>query len=356
MARRRRLTAPSKDELERLEQEFRSETPVSRGGLSRAPIGQVAADTASFLEADSAEARAALARDKADAQRLRDADGRGLLLLDLPLDAINSDAIIRDRIEVRPEELAELKASVREHGLRLPIEVFENPDDKSGARYGLLTGYRRYRALEELLRETGEVRFSTVRAILRDPTALGGAFAAMVEENEIRSEISHFERGRIAVLACHQGAFESVDAAVSALFGSGSKAKRSKVRSFALIYEHLGDRLAHPEYLRERDGLVISSALRSGAIDQLRAVVGAGTHPTPEAEVKALLHAAKSVLSEPDLRRGGRPRAKVPVEAKHPGIAVRQTAKKWVMEFDKESVSEAELKGLVALIEQRLKQ
>lgn len=51
----------------------------------------------------------------------------------------------------------------------------------------------------------------------------------MVEENEVRANLSHYERGRIAVLAAEQGHFTHVEEAVARLSGAASKAKRSKI-------------------------------------------------------------------------------------------------------------------------------
>ena len=106
--------------------------------------------------------------------------------------------------------------------------------------------------------------------MLRDPGAMGGTFAAMVEENEIRASLSHYERGRIAVIAAQQGAFVNAEEAVNAFFPMASKGKRSKIRSFALIFEELGDMLTLPDLIREKDGLKIAAALREGAEARLR--------------------------------------------------------------------------------------
>lgn len=104
----------------------------------------------------------------------------------------------------------------------------------------------------EPARRSGQGKYDMIKAVLRDPHALGGPFAAMVEENEIRAGLSHFERGRIAVIAAQQGVFPTVEAAVDALSPQASKAKRTKVCSFALIFEELGDMLAFPEEMKER--------------------------------------------------------------------------------------------------------
>ena len=54
----------------------------------------------------------------------------------------------------------------------------------------------------------------------------GDIYLDMVEENEIRANLTHYERGRIASVAVGQGVFADIDAAVNHLFASASKAKR----------------------------------------------------------------------------------------------------------------------------------
>uniref|UniRef100_UPI0038B38FC8 ParB/RepB/Spo0J family partition protein n=1 Tax=Mangrovicoccus ximenensis TaxID=1911570 RepID=UPI0038B38FC8 len=174
-------------------------------------------------------------------------------------------------MQLDPEEMAELKSSIRASGLRLPVEVFElSETDASGARFGLLSGFRRLAAIRALEAETGDPAFAQIKAIVREPGTAARAYLAMVEENEIRADLSPYERGRVAVLAVSHGAFERVEDAVDGLFHAASKAKRSKIRSFALVHEELGDLLVWPEALTERAGLRLANALRAGLGPQLR--------------------------------------------------------------------------------------
>jgi len=178
----------------------------------------------------------------------------------------------------------------------------------AGWYYGLLSGYRRLLAVQELLAQSGQQKYRSIRALVRDPETSGKAFAAMVEENEIRAALSHFERGRIAVMAAKQGAFANTEAAVEAMFAQASKAKRSKVRSFALIFEELGDMLNFAEALTEKQGLRLAGALRDGGEPQLRAALAEGQGAEPHEEW-ALLEAALDAMSvTPKPARGGRPR------------------------------------------------
>ena len=179
--------------------------------------------------------------------------------------------LIRDRMTMGEEEMLELRKSIAASGLRLPIEVFElEAPGGAGQRYGLLSGYRRMLATRGLLELTGADKYRKIKAIVRPRADAGSAFVSMIEENEVRENLSYFERGRIAVMAANQGAFTNTEDAVNRLFATGSKAKRSKIRSFALIFEELGDMLLFPEGLTERHGLLLASALRQGAEAQLR--------------------------------------------------------------------------------------
>lgn len=317
MAKRRKLEAPSMEDITRLEEEFRRETSAEtpRAPLS-APIAQVAAEAASSHQSRSAEDRARLAKDHADAERLREAEGRGLVMLEIPLEEIEAEALVRDRVVLDAEEMQELQLSIAANGLRLPVEVFLLPEGE-GPRYGLLSGYRRLRAVQELRTlNPRKPEYARIKAVLREPEAMGGTFAAMIEENEIRSGLSQFERGRIAVIASQQGAFVNVEAAVDGLFPMASKAKRSKIRSFALIFEELGDMLTFPDLLKERDGLKLATALRSGAEGALRQALAERVPGTPEEEAELLSAALEQVTpAEADPRKGGRPKKAAEVRA-----------------------------------------
>ncbi|MFD1912728.1 ParB/RepB/Spo0J family partition protein [Halodurantibacterium flavum] len=294
MAKRRRLDAPTPADLADLETGFEAR-PVS--GFV-APIAQVAAETARAADPLPADDRAAAAG--ADALRRAEAEGR--LILDLPLDAVVAEHLVRDRMVVSGAEMEELKTSLRLHGQRLPIEVV----DLGQGRFGLVSGWRRLTALRALA-ETGGT--GTVKALVRAGWATGASYVAMVEENEQREQLSPYERGRIAVVAADQGAFPSTEAAVDTIFGSASKAKRSKIRSFALVHEELGDMLSFPADLSERAGLRIAQALRLGFAAKLREALASGMGvdaATEMAVMEPVLAEAEQVTREPS--RGGRPR------------------------------------------------
>lgn len=302
MAKRRNLEVPTGEALRQMEEEFRREAPGVRAGV--APIAQVAAETAAGFDPRGVAERAEAARDRLAAGELRDAQARGLVMLEIPLEQIDADAMVRDRVVIDTEELEELKAAIARNGLRLPIEVFA----RDGG-YGLLSGYRRLMAVRALRALNSDGRYDRIRAVVREPAEMGGAFAAMIEENEVRSGLSHYERGRIAVIAAQQGAYANPEAAVEALFPVASKAKRSKIRSFALIFEELGDMLKFPDLIREKEGLRLAQALRDGGEGRLRQAL-ARHEPESPAEEEALLAEALAALAAgpADSRKGGRPR------------------------------------------------
>lgn len=312
MAKRRKVTAPSAEELGKIEAEFRRET-LDRPSASMAPISQVAADSAHARSAMPTENREEIARDKSEAEAHRAAKGQGRLIEEVSIGAISENAMVRDRMVLDATEMEELKHSIAAHGVRLPIEIY--PQDNPDQPFGLISGFRRLQAVRELYATTNLEKYATIKVLVRKPEVLGGALAAMVEENEIRSSLSHFERGRIAVISAQQGVFASSDEAVNVLYSAGSKAKRSKIRSFSLIFEELGDMLGFPETLKEKEGLRLATALRKGAGSKLRESLASGQERdesnTREQEWKLLEKiVAEYEKDEVASPKGGRPKRK----------------------------------------------
>jgi ParB-like chromosome segregation protein Spo0J len=250
--------------------------PSLHGGS--APIAQVTG--ASAAAAAFEEVSAALTSARAE----------GRLIQRLPLDAIDAAYLVRDRLaEGAGEDLQSLIDSLRARGQQTPIEVVALED----GRYGLISGWRRLTALQRLHRETGEDRFAQVLALLRRPAAASDAYLAMVEENEIRSGLSYYERARIVARAADLGVFADEAAALRALFAAASRAKRSKIGSFLGLYHALDARLRFPAAISERLGLALARAIAADAgfgarlADRLRK---AGVE-TPEAEQDLLQRA-----------------------------------------------------------------
>ena len=303
MAKRKRLEAPGAAELADIEAGFAAKPMPDRMGLG-APISQIAAEAAGLAQPLNTEVRVALARDATDASAWRDAVKEGRVVMDLPLDSIDPEHLIRDRMVVEAAEMDELKASVLAHGLRLPIEVVALPDN----RYGLVSGWRRVSVMSDLRAEHGDI-YSTIKAIIRAPYEAGAIYTAMVEENELRAQLTPYERGRIAVLAAQQGAFNNAEVAIDMIYAAASKAKRSKIRSFALVHEELGDMLQYPTDLSERNGLRLAFALREGFASDLRMALlrtQGGGAALEWAAMEPVVAGAEA--TERNAGRGGRPK------------------------------------------------
>ena len=203
--------------------------------------------------------------------------------------------------------MAALRESIRAHGQRTPIEVTPLVAEGRGGAlpYGLISGWRRLQALKALHAETGEARFATVQALVRRPETAADAYVTMVEENEIRLGLSHYERARVAALATARGVFPSEKAALLALFATASRPKRSRIRAFLEIYHALDGVLRFPAHLPERLGLALVERVRAGERDRDRRGARPARIPqTPEAELAALA----ALAARPRQPRGRRRR------------------------------------------------
>ncbi len=287
MAKRRRLTLdplPGLPEAPVLETKAFLRPDLAAGSP---PIAQVAAE---------ASATAAL-RELSDTVAAVRAEGR--LIARLPLDAIEPDHLVRDRIETDDEALQALIASIRAHGQRTPIEVA----DLGAGRYGLISGWRRLTALGVLAVE--EARFGEVLALVRRPGSAAEAYVAMVEENEVRLGLSHYERARIVARAADLGVFSSEKEALSRLFATASRARRSKIGSFVTIYRALDGALRFPAALPERLGLQLARLVETdaAAVAALGEALRTAPAETAEAEARRIgqvLSQVGRVALEPD--------------------------------------------------------
>lgn len=262
MAKRKRLTPPRSDYLAGepvletgpvLPLETKSMFPTYPHGVApkmrspSPPIAHVAGDAATS---------AALAELTAELQSAR-AEGR--MVQSLRPDQIDAGYLVRDRLIADDEDMAALRASLRSRGQQTPIEVVATGQ----GGYGLISGWRRLTALSQLYAETGQDRFNAVLALVRHPVDAADAYVAMVEENEIRVGLSYFERARIVMRAVEEGVYTDLKSALNGLFGNGSRAKRSKIKSFLPVVEQLGPHLTYPAAIGERLGLALSQKLQA---------------------------------------------------------------------------------------------
>jgi ParB family chromosome partitioning protein len=283
MAKRKRLTPALLGGSEQ------SLNPSTEPVHARPPIARVAGETAT--EAAFAEV----------AGELASAREEGRLITKLPLDAIETGHLVRDRISFDPEEMAALEASIRARGQQVPVEVVPLDGDGAGeGRYGLISGLRRIMAL----RATGA---GEALALVRRPESSAEAYLAMVEENEIRSGISFYERARLASEAARLGLYPDVASAIANLFSSASPAKRSKIGSFVRVHEALGHMLRYPTAIPERLGLALAGALDRDptAAERLQERLGAAA-PTDAGAERAAIESALAEI--PNRQSSGKTR------------------------------------------------
>jgi ParB family chromosome partitioning protein len=215
-----------------------------------AVAGRDSAEALTRLAEEQAETRRRNA-DEADAFRVAREDGR--VLQRLPIHAVGTDSLPRDRMALeqvaQAPEMDELKASIRARGQREAVEVWSCADETHAPRWQLKSGWRRLEALRQLHAETGEGRFATVLARVVDNTKdRVGLYLAMVEENAVREDVSFAEMANVALAMTRDpiAGVATVDEAVTRLYGSLQKTKRSNIRRFVDLLGTVGDLLPAP--------------------------------------------------------------------------------------------------------------
>jgi ParB family chromosome partitioning protein len=139
-----------------------------------------------------------------------------------------------------------------------------------------------------------------------------------------------------------------------------SKAKRSKIRSFALIFEELGEMLVFPDQLKERDGLKLAAALREGHETKLRDALAITTPATPEQEIQQIETALSGLTSvRKDPARGGRPKkASAPHSARKlksgVQLASSQDGQGWMIRINGDRVDHELVERAMAELERLL--
>lgn len=248
MARRKRLTPAQPGYLQGPGdgQPAPETKAMSLGGLARAPIAQVAGDISNHAALEELSTALQSARE----------DGRLIELL--PLAAVDESYLLRDRLEQDEDEMGALMTSIRARGQQAAIEAIRLPDRAGAPAFGLISGWRRLTALRRLYSETGEARFAAIRARVIRPESAQDAYVAMVEENEIRVNLSFYERARIAIRAMRAGVYASQRAALQGLFGATTRSKRSKIGTFIAVVEAFDGDLKHPTAISEKLGLALA--------------------------------------------------------------------------------------------------
>ncbi len=339
MAKRKRLTPAQPDYFNTTQRapEVKSMTGPDFATPSPAPIAQVAGEAATRAALDEVTGV------------LQDARQQGRLIESLALESIDPRYLVRDRMMQDDDDMETLMASLRARGQQTPIEVSALTPGGDGFAYGLISGWRRLYALQRLYEETSEDRFATIKALVVTPETVQDAYLAMVEENEIRADLSLYERARIALRATREGVFPTPRHAVLALFGSVSRPKRSKIGSFVGLVEGLEQVLRYPTAIPEKLGLKLSAALAAdeGLARRISKRLADESPRTSAAELRILTQAISVAPVPPAVGADAPPEAKtdsvpatplssVPGEVV-PGVRVR---------FDQGLRSRIELSGV----------
>lgn len=235
--------------------------PAGKVESRRGPMAAAISETAeSTRDRARVEAQIRAENDALAAEHVR-LKRAGLITDMIPLDAIDTQKLIRDRRPVADFELAELVASIREIGLSNPIRVEPSGD----GRYELIQGWRRLSAFRQLLEETGDAEaWGRIPAgIAARGDALEDLYRRMVDENLVRKDISFAEMAQLALHYAMDPLTAETDPekAVAILFKSAGYQKRSYIRNFIPLVERLGEALMYPQEIPRALGLALASRL-----------------------------------------------------------------------------------------------
>ena len=260
-------------------------TPARRGPMASA-IAETVDATRERAEAEAAirAENDALAHEHVRLKKL------GLITDLIQTSAVKASKLTRDRSANVDPELSELKESIQAVGLSNPIRVEKTEDG-----YELVQGYRRLAAFQQLAEETGDPRYTRIPAAMvprGEPVV--ALYRKMVDENLIRKDLSFGEMAQLAISYAKDENIPVGDA-VSTLYASALKQKRTYIRQFARALEALEGEVRHSEAIPRALGLDIYKLIdgqpeRAGEIaSALRAL--------PERDAEAELKLLRDALT-----------------------------------------------------------
>lgn len=235
--------------------------PAGKAGQRRGPMATAIVETAES-QRDRARVEAEIrAENDALAQEHVRLKRAGLIVDLVPLEAIETRKLIRDRAPAPDPELDELVASIRDIGLSNPIRV----EPGQGGRYELIQGWRRLAAYRRLLEETGDAdRWGRIPAgIAARGDALESLYRRMVDENLVRKDLSFAEMAQLALRYAQDPETAETDPekVVAVLFKSAGYQKRSYIRAFIPVVERLEGVLRHLHEIPRALGLGLAQRL-----------------------------------------------------------------------------------------------
>ncbi|MFG6661321.1 ParB/RepB/Spo0J family partition protein [Sulfitobacter sp. 915] len=258
----------------------------------RGPMASAIAETAEATR-ERAEAEAAIrAENDALAHEHVRLKKLGLITDLIQTSEVKTTKLTRDRSVNVDTDLAELKESIKAVGLSNPIRV-----EKTVEGYELVQGFRRLSAFRQLAEETGDPRYTRIpAAMVPRGEPLVGLYRKMVDENLIRKDLSF---GEMAQLALSYAKDENIPVgeAVSTLYASALKQKRTYIRQFARVLEALEGAMRHPEAMPRALGLDIYKLI-DGQIERA-AEIAASLRAMPDRDAEAEITVLRSALAPP---------------------------------------------------------
>ncbi|SFT11389.1 chromosome partitioning protein, ParB family [Sulfitobacter marinus] len=263
---------------------------------------------------------------------------------------VHTGKLTRDRSANIDPELAELKQSIKAVGLSNPIRV-----EQTEGGYELIQGYRRLTAFRELAAETGDPRYARIpAALVPRGEPLEALYRKMVDENLVRKDLSFGEMAQLA-LSYSQDAQCDVGDAVSALYASALKQKKTYIRHFARVIADLDGLLKFPEAMPRALGLDLYRLFEADSENASRLKSALNTDPARDAEAELAILRAALAEKRPVAKTAGRSTSKTSLRLGLPEGEMRVTASDGKVEMrlprDFSAVSKASLqRGIEAFL------
>lgn len=316
----------------------------------RSPMASAIAETLDATEERSAAEAAIRAENDALALEHVRLKKLGLITDLIETSRVETSKLTRDRSSSVDPELTELKESIKAVGLSNPIRVEQSEDG-----YELIQGFRRLSAFRELAQETGDPRYTRIPAALvprGEPMA--DLYRKMVDENLVRKNLSFGEMASLALSYARD--FEvDVSDAVSTLYASALKQKKTYIRQFARVIEGLEGALRFPEVMPRALGLDLyklfeGDSERAGGVRKSLLAL-----PDRDAEAELGVLRAALVVKPNTPKPTGRSTSKTSLRIGRPEGEMRVTASDGKVEMrlprDFSAVSKAQLqRGIEAFL------
>ncbi len=263
--------------------------PTSAPAPRRGPMATAISEAASSTrQRQEIEAKIRAENDALAHEHVR-LKGMGLIMELVPLNAISTSKLTRDRAKGPDMELAELKQSIAEIGLSNPIRL----ETRTDGLYELVQGYRRLSAYRELLETTSDEQFSVIPAVVTEAgDTLEDLYRRMVDENLVRKDISFGEMAKLALEYANDPEIEENDAdkAVATLFKSAGYQKRSYIRNFIRVVRVLDGQIKYLPQIPRALGLALGSLIEAKpeTAAKITKALDAVPSRTPEQELEIL--------------------------------------------------------------------